>query len=279
MEAVIPLDQLQLSEYRPTGGLPKDTPELRRRIRDYGFVNPVVVRQISDSPRSYEILCNPESYVAAGKLGLDQIPVIVRQDLCDADVAEIVRSQYSQVTSNPIEEAEWYQEQLDEETSVLGGRPNIARLARKIGKSRSHISRSLALLTLPLSVQQYFIDGRLSAAHGRFLCKLPDALEQRRLADRAVRESLSVRDLEAIVNGEGRAANGSSSPANPAIPSSQPTATKDPDMIRLEDQLTGLVGCPVSIDHSAGLLSIQYFRDVDLLEGVMEKLGYSIDSY
>ena len=172
MQQLLGIDKLSLSEHRQGGPIPRVTPELRRRIQDHGFVDPVVVRPQPGEPGRYEILSNPEAYLAAGKLGIHEVPVIIRDDIDDEEAAEIVHAQYQSVKGNPMEEAEWYEEKLAEFASADSKKSNIAKVARLTGKSRSHVSRSLALLTLPLEVQEHFRRGDLSAAHGRFLVKL-----------------------------------------------------------------------------------------------------------
>jgi ParB family chromosome partitioning protein len=267
MQDMLELDQLSLDHYRRHGKVPKDSLELRRRIQDHGVIDPVVVRPLKSQPGRYEILSNPEIYIAAGKLGLTKVPVVVRDDLDETEADEIIRAQHASVKGNPISEAEWFQDQLSEQREIYGKKPNIARLARLTGRSRSQVSRLLALLTLPLEVQEHFRAGRLSAAHGRFLAKLKDPGAQKQLAARAVKEGLSVRDLEGKVNSEGRAAATNSIPA-------KVEAKKDADTLRLERELTALVGSPVEIDHGAGKLTVNYFGNFETLEGVLEKLGY-----
>ncbi len=265
MQQTIELDRLSLDRFRAIGTVPKDTPELRRRIQDHGCIEPIVVRQSTGTPGRYDILVNPEVYIAAGKVGLDRVPIVVRDDIDDQEADEIISAQQRGVSGNPIDEAEWFQERLDEQVEIHGGKPKIARLARLVGKSRSHVSRALALLTLPSPVQECFRRGELSAAHGRFLVKLKNSTQQKQLSARAVKQGLSVRDLQAIVNGAGELAQASASTTE---------AKKDPDTLRLERQVTDLVGSPVTIDHQAGTLSIQYFGNYETLEGILAKLGY-----
>lgn len=259
---MIELDRLSLSQLRAAGRVPKDSPELRRRIQANGIVDPVVVRPRASDPGRYEVLSNPETCVAAGKLGIQRVPVVVRDDIDDDQAFSIIKSQYDSLARDPITEAEWYQEQLDELTERdAKNSQTIARLARVTGKNRSHVSRALALLKLPLEVQVLFREGKLSAAHGRFLTKLKGPTEQIRLAKKAVVEKLKVRDLEAIVNKPQRAAT--------VAP-----IKKDPDTLRLEREVTRLVGSPVSIDLAAGTLTIDYFKNFETLDGILERLGY-----
>jgi ParB family chromosome partitioning protein len=272
MQQLLEVDRLSLSEHRTGARIPRDTPSLRRSIQDHGFVDPIVVRPIPGDSGRYEILSNPESYVAAGKLGIHRVPVVIRDDVDDEEAAEIVRAQYDSLKSNPIEEAELYNEKLAEFADGDSNKSNIAKVARLTGKSRSHVSRALALLTLPLDVQEYFRRGELSAAHGRFLVKLSTPAKQRSLAARAVKEKLSVRDLESVVN---------KTPKRRAAVVSQVSSEpppKDPDTLRLERDLTAIVGSNVTIDPDAGTVTINYFKNYETLDGILQKLGYTADS-
>jgi ParB family chromosome partitioning protein len=264
MQESIELDRLSLTNYRQHGLKPNDSPALRRRIQGHGCIDPVIVRPCPDQPNRYEIISNAETYIAAGKLGLTKVPVVVRDDLDDGEAEDILREQQLAAAGNPIDEAESLEQQLDEQSLVHGGKPSIARLARLTGKSRSQVSRALALLALPPEVQDHFRAGRLSAAHGRLLVKLKNPAEQKRLASKAVREGLSVRALGDLVTG--------ANDTEVAPAASAPE--KDPDTLRLERDLTALVGSPISIDHANGTLTIQYFGNFETLEGILLRLGY-----
>jgi len=267
MEQLVDLDRLSLRVFRQSGTVPKDTPELRRRIQKHGFIDPVVVRRDADDPDRFQILSNPEAYIAAGKLGISRVPVVIRDDLDDEAAASIVRAQYDSVKGNPIEEAEWYQERLDAQKDLDDGPANIAKLARITGKSRSHVSRSLTLLTFPPEVQNCFRRGELSAAHGRFLSKIKNPAKQIALAALAVNQKLSVRDLQAAVGNA----------AGEAAPKPVVSAAKDPDTLRLERRVTELIGSPTTIDTVTGELRINFFKNYETLDGILSRLGYRPD--
>lgn len=263
----VPIERLRFSEHRSTAKSVQESPDVLRRLDEHGFLEPVVVRPQSGEPGYYEVLTRPDIVTAAGKLGHKVVPVLIRDDIDEEDIADIVRAQYDAIEKNPIEEAEWLSQKLEEDALLNGGKPSIARLSRLLGRSRSQLSRSLALLDLPGQVQEHFRNGALSAAHGRFLCKLTDPAKQRFLADQAANQGLSVRDLQAKIN----------EPA-PAKTSSPNPQTKDSDTLALERELQSLIGCPVDIDHPSGVMTIKYFGNLEMLEGVLERLGYSTDS-
>ncbi|MCR9054497.1 MAG: ParB/RepB/Spo0J family partition protein [bacterium] len=258
----LPLHLIDLSPHRPKGAVLRDTPELRHRIEEQGIVAPVVVRPIHGSER-YEILANPQTYVAAGKLSIADIPVVIRDDLSEGEAQEIVRTHYGEKDINPIEEAEWLRERLDQ-LSVGDGESSIARLARVLGRSRSQLSRLLAMLELPIEVQEYIRCGALSAAHARPLVKVRSSVRQKSLALRAIENGWSSKKL--ADRAAGKLEEGHSPRGN----------EKGPDVTRLENRLTNLLGSKVDIDATKGVLSIQYY-DLDVLDSILARLGYSDD--
>jgi ParB family chromosome partitioning protein len=165
--------------------------ELASSIREVGLLQPVVVRQVM--PGRYELIMGERRWRASQRAELQQIPAIVRETadtdlLRDALMENLHRQQL-----DPLEEAAAYQQLLDDFGATH------EQLARKIGRSRPHISNTLRLLNLPPTVQKRVAAGVLSAGHARALLSLDDAAAQERLAHRIVAEGLSVRAVEEIV--------------------------------------------------------------------------------
>jgi ParB family transcriptional regulator, chromosome partitioning protein len=172
--------------------------ELVHSIREFGLMQPIVVRAIPDSapgaPVRYQLVMGERRWRAAQEAGLATIPAIVRETaegnlLRDALLENIHRAQL-----NPLEEAAAYQ-QLLEEFDVTHD-----ELAVRIGRSRPVISNMIRLLRLPIAVQRRVAAGVLSAGHARALLALeagPEAQEE--LAARIVAEGLSVRATEEAV--------------------------------------------------------------------------------
>jgi ParB family chromosome partitioning protein len=165
--------------------------EMAASIREVGLLQPVVVRPLM--PGRYELVMGERRWRACQRAGLDHIPAIVRgtadSDLLrDALLENLHREQL-----NPLEEAAAYQQLLED----FGATHD--ELARKLGRSRPHISNTIRLLHLPPTVQRRVAAGVLSAGHARALLALDDAQAQDRLAHRIVAEGLSVRAVEEIV--------------------------------------------------------------------------------
>lgn len=267
MRDLIPIDQLSLSERRPPGVALADTPRVRRRVRDSGFARPIPVRPGRGG--RLEVLGEVGPYLAALRLGISFVPVHVLEQLDDVAADRLISVGYACRFEDPIEEAEFYAERLEDVPP--GTRPSISRLARLTGKGRSYLSRTLALLDLHPAVQEHLVAGRISRAHARHLVTVRSVSRQRALAERVIRERLSERALARLVS-RGQAAVQTSSPAFAPPPS--PVHTKDADILRLERLVSELLGCPFEIDPDAGLCTIRYFRDLDTLSGLLERLGY-----
>jgi ParB family chromosome partitioning protein len=165
--------------------------ELADSIRAVGLLQPVVVRRVE--PGRYEIVMGERRWRACQLAGLDVVPAIVRETpdtdlLRDALIENLHREQL-----NPLEEAAAYQQLLDDFQATHD------ELARRIGRSRPHISNTIRLLNLPSAVQKRVAAGVLSAGHARALLSVPDPGKQEHLAHRIVAEGLSVRAVEEIV--------------------------------------------------------------------------------
>lgn len=166
-----------------------DLAELVHSVREFGVLQPVVVRDKGDG--TYELIMGERRTRASREAGLATIPAVVRETddeylLRDALLENLHRSQL-----NPLEEASAYQ-QLLEDFGITQ-----EELATRIGRSRPQISNTIRLLKLPVPVQQRVAAGVLSAGHARAILSLDDPREMQKLADKIVNEDLSVRAAEA----------------------------------------------------------------------------------
>ncbi len=175
-----------------------DLAELVHSVREFGVLQPVVVRTNDDG--KYELIMGERRTRASREAGLTAIPAIVRDTtdenlLRDALLENLHRSQL-----NPLEEASAYQ-QLLEDFGITQ-----EELATRIGRSRPQISNTIRLLKLPVPVQQRVAAGVLSAGHARAILSLDDSDAMQRLADKIVNEDLSVRAAEAAAKAPGAGA-------------------------------------------------------------------------
>ena len=233
---------------------PSDLDDLTASVREKGVVQPILVRPVSGSADLYEIVAGERRWRAAQRAGLHDVPVIVRE-LSDKESLELaIIENVQRQDLNALEEAVGYQQLIDEY------KYSQSELAEVIGKSRSHIANTLRLLKLPEEVQAYLREGKLTAGHARALVTVTDPVAAAR---RIVEAGLSVRDVEAIGDGEGRTkgAGGRKKPQ------------KDADTRALEKSLSDRLGLTVSIDHGAkgGTVTVGY-KTLEQLDDICRRL-------
>ena len=168
--------------------------ELVHSIREFGLMQPIVVRGMSGQPGRYQLVMGERRWRAAQEAGLATIPAIVRETADDSMLRDALLENIHRAQLNPLEEAAAYQQLLDEFEVTHD------ELAARIGRSRPLITNMIRLLRLPIAVQRRVAAGVLSAGHARALLSLdagPEAQEE--LAARIVAEGLSVRATEEAV--------------------------------------------------------------------------------
>jgi ParB family transcriptional regulator, chromosome partitioning protein len=175
--------------------------ELVHSIREFGLMQPIVVRALPDTPTPrYQLVMGERRWRAAQQAGLATIPAIVRETADDSMLRDALLENIHRVQLNPLEEAAAYQQLLDE----FGVTHD--ELAARIGRSRPLITNMIRLLRLPIAVQRRVAAGVLSAGHARALLSLEGGSEQQEeLAARIVAEGLSVRATEEAVTLANRA--------------------------------------------------------------------------
>lgn len=224
-------------------------------IRLHGVLQPILVRPKGNS--QYEIIAGERRWRAAQLASLHEVPVVIREmtDLQAMEYALIENLQREDLSA--IEEAEGYQrliEQFGYTQETLG---------KQLGKSRSHVTNTLRLLTLPPLVRAKVHSGNLSAGHARALVGVPKA---EHLAETIIKRDLSVRQVEKLVKSmaEGK---------KPAALGKKVFVEKDVDILALEQKITSQIGLKVLIDGegSQGKLVIEY-KSLDQLDDVIKRL-------
>lgn len=168
--------------------------ELVHSIREFGLMQPIVVRGLSGQPGRYQLVMGERRWRAAQQAGLAAIPAIVRETADDSMLRDALLENIHRAQLNPLEEAAAYQQLLDEFEVTHD------ELAARIGRSRPLITNMIRLLRLPIAVQRRVAAGVLSAGHARALLALEGGPEvQEELAARIVAEGLSVRATEEAV--------------------------------------------------------------------------------
>jgi len=236
--------------------------ELAESIRQVGLLQPVVVRAVGTGAVGtgavgtgrYELVMGERRWRAAQRAGLTEIGAIVKQTQDDDLLRDALIENLHRQQLDPLEEAAAYQQLLDDFGATH------EELARKIGRSRPHISNTLRLLNLPPAVQKRVAAGVLSAGHARALLGVGDPEAQERLAQRIVAEGLSVRTVEEIV-----AVGSDETPLRRSTRTSArpPTA---PGLRRLADRLSDLLETQVKVElgRRKGKIVVEFASPEDL---------------
>lgn len=184
--------------------------ELVHSIREFGLMQPIVVRALAGADGRYQLVMGERRWRAAQEAGLATIPAIVRETADESMLRDALLENIHRAQLNPLEEAAAYQQLLDE----FGVTHD--ELAARIGRSRPVITNMIRLMRLPVPVQRRVAAGVLSAGHARALLSLEGGAEkQEELAARIVAEGLSVRATEEAVTLANRDGNGPTGPTTP----------------------------------------------------------------
>lgn len=256
----LPIEWLERGQYQPRHYFNKTKlQELAESIKQQGLIQPIVVRPIAD--KQYEILAGERRWRAAQLAGLHEVPTLIRDDVDDESALEIaIIENIQRENLNPIEEADVYN-RLNYEFGYTH-----EEIGQKIGKDRVTITNKLRLLKLDERVKKLLQDGYLMEGHGIQLISLPID-HQYRIASLSVKNGWSIRKLQKEVRAL-KAEN---------VDKAKSKKYEDPDIIRLQNKLSGYLGTNVEIRHrttGAGQLVINY-PDPEVLEGILEKCGYT----
>lgn len=236
---------------------PEHFAELVHSVREFGVLQPVVVRKNDNG--DYELIMGERRTRAAREAGLSSIPAIVRDTADEHLLRDALLENLHRSELNPLEEASAYQ-QLLEDFGITQ-----EELATRIGRSRPQISNTIRLLKLPMPVQQRVAAGVLTAGHARAILSLEDPASMQRLADKIVNEDLSVRAAEAA------AKLPDASPTRAGKPQAGSRRAHLDDVAeRLGDRLNTRV--KISLTAKKGQINID-FASIQDLNRILEELG------
>ena len=179
------------NQYQPRKNFDDDSLEdLTNSIKQRGILQPIIVRQSNNNNSKFEIIAGERRWLAAQKAGLHEVPVVITEadDLKSLEFAIVENVQRSDL--NPFEEAQGYKRLIDEFNY------DQEKVSKFIGKSRSHITNCLRLLTLPEEVIKLIENKKLTAGHGKILVGLDNASF---VANKIIEKKLSVRQSENFV--------------------------------------------------------------------------------
>ena len=255
----LPIDRLDSNPHQPRRDFDEaELGHLTASIREHGVLQPLVVRARGDR---YEIVAGERRFRAAQAAGLAEVPAVVR-DVPDDQMLELALVENLQREDlDPIEKAESFKAYLEST-----GRTQAAA-AERLGLDRSTVANMIRLLELPQDVQAMVRQGLLAMGHARALLALDDAKRQIRLAERVVREGLSVREVERL--------------ASPAVPQARPRkrrsgAVKGPEVRDLEARLREALGTKVSVElgqkAGTGRIIVEFYGQDDL-DRILDRIG------
>ena len=224
--------------------------DLKNSIKERGVIQPIIVRKSETENSKFEIIAGERRWLAARKAGLHDIPVVVTEvdDLKSLEFAIVENVQRHDL--NPLEEAQGYKRLIDEFSY------DQEKVSKFIGKSRSYITNSLRLLTLPESVLKYIEEKKISAGHAKILVGLKNA---EFIADKIIEKKLSVRQSETFVK-IFKKKKGSFS------------KSIDPNIQNLEKSVSEKIGLNVSIKNNKrnkGTITFSY-HDIEQLNKIID---------
>ncbi len=189
------LDSIVPNRNQPRSRFKDDTlDELAESIKEFGVLQPIIVRKSGDEEK-YEIIAGERRYRATKKNGLDTIPALIVEDIDDTSSLEMALIEnIHREDLSPMEQAYCYKQLIDEF--------NITHqeMSKRIGKSRTAITNSLRLLTLPLEVQKLLDDNLIAEGHARALLGINGMEEQIKIANKVAEKGMSVREVENLVD-------------------------------------------------------------------------------
>ena len=249
-------NQLSISDLIPNKYQPRKNfdevslDELTNSIKERGVIQPIIVRKSNDNSAKYEIIAGERRWLAAQKAGLHKVPVVITEadDLKSLEFAIVENVQRHDL--NALEEAQGYKRLIDEFSY------DQEKVSKFIGKSRSHITNSLRLLSLPDDVMKLVEKQKLSAGHAKILVGLENASF---VANKIIEKKLSVRQAENFVKIF-------------KIKKNKLTDRKDPNIRDLENTLSDKIGLNVVIKNNKqnkGTITFSY-KEIDQLNKIID---------
>ncbi len=253
---------LRVSELEPNRDQPRkqfseeSISALADSIQQYGMLQPILVRPMG---LNYQIVAGERRWRAARMLGLDEVPVIIRELSDEETMAVALIENLQRENLNPIEEASGYVSLIENYGMTQ------EEVSKQVGKSRSAIANAMRLLQLPEEIRNMVEDGELSAGHGRALLAIADEKLMMETAQKAAKGQLSVRAIEKIAAKADEAAQ-------------QPVTNAQIDSYFTEMQLSleNCLGRRVSVTYgkNKGVLTLEFYDKEDLA-ALAEKLAGS----
>ena len=250
-QRTLPIDALKPGKYQPRTRMDEGSlKELAASIQAQGIMQPILVRPINGS---YEIIAGERRWRACRMAGMTEVPTLVREIPDEAAAAMSLIENIQRENLNPLEEAMGLQRLVDEFEMTH------QQAADAVGRSRPAASNLLRLLQLAAPVQELLLEGKLDMGHARALLSLEGA-EQIQVGNRVAHKGLSVRETERLVQAL-------------LNPPKKVEKAKDRDLLRLEEELSDLLGAKVTVAANrkgAGKMAIE-FSSLDQLDELLAR--------
>ncbi len=249
------LDELRPNPYQPRKKFDEEAlNELAASIKEHGVFQPIIVKK---TIKGYDIVAGERRFRASKKAGLTTIPAII-EEFSDDEMMQIsLLENLQREDLTAIEEAKAYK------TIIEASNITQDELAKRVGKSRSHITNMLGLLKLPANVQDLVLYNKISMGHARVLSKLENIDKINELADLTMKNDLSVRELEEI------SSDTSIKKVSPVV-----RKPKDNKYELVERKLKEKLGTKVKISDKKITIS---FENVQDLNRILEIMNLDID--
>ena len=255
------IQYLDINDIKPNQNQPRvhfdkeKITELAESIKEHGIIQPLVVRR---SGEAYELVAGERRWRAAREAGLTKVPSIVREFTDEENALVAIIENMQREDLNPIEEAQGLSRMIE----IYG--LTQEEVSKSVSKSRPYISNALRLLKLPEEIRNHVRDGNLSSGHARALVAVSDEKLQMEICRKAIKEGLSVRDVERLVAGGGKKRR-------------KPVRrVKSADTLSVENELQSLYGTKITINQKGrkGTIEMEFYstdelnRLIDLLRTV-----------
>lgn len=255
----IQVDLIEANPYQPRKEFKdEEIKNLSQSIKENGLIQPILVRKKGEK---YQVVAGERRLRAVKKLDLEKIKVVIKdyneQQMMEVALVENLQRQ----DLNPIEEAKAYQKLMNSFNL------SQAKVAAKVGKSRSAVANILRLLKLPKKIQEYVSRETIKMGHARTLLGIKKERIQLEIADKIINNDLTVREVEQLVKEFKKEDNVDDKQKNKSKNKKTiKKSSKDPELVFIEDKLRDILGTKINIQHgkNKGRIVIEYYSDEDL---------------
>lgn len=249
---IVPIELLEANPYQPRSKFDENAlKDLTKSIKNKGILQPILVRKSPSKKNIWQIIAGERRWRAAQKAGLHEIPIMIK-NIKDSEIGVVALIENLQREDlAPIEEAESFKKLIDDFGLTQ------EKLSKSIGYSRTHITNTLRLLTLPKEIKMMLNDKQLNMGQVRAIIGQDNILE---LAKTIVNKKLNVRQVESLARSKRLKRNGRS-------------ILKDPNISFLEKELEDILGLKINIIDKKGKGKITFnYKSLDQLDEIINKL-------